>query len=136
FGAFLLFLEGLDGVADVVLNDVVPENHTGRLSPGKKLGQAKGLGYTAFAILISVVQMLQIEVAAVAEQAQKIAGIFAARDEENFLNAGIHECLDGIIHHRLVIDRKQVLVSDAREWVEPASRSASEHDALHLFSDA
>jgi hypothetical protein len=37
----------------------------------------------------------------------------------------VHESLDGVIHHRLVVDEKQVLIRDFRQWFEPAARATS-----------
>src|SRR5881397_1272197 len=39
--------------------------------------------------------------------------------------------LDSVADHRPVVDRQQVLVGDAREWVQPASGPAGQDDALH-----
>ncbi len=57
--------------------------------------------------------MLETEILAIAEKPEKIAGIFAAGDQQYFFDTGVDESLDGVIHHRLIVDRQQVFVGDA-----------------------
>ena len=94
--------------------------------------QAKGFGDAAFAFLIGVIDVLQPEVAAIAQQAQEIAGILAAGDQQDFLDPRVHQSLDGVIHHGLVVDRKQMLIGDAGQRIEPAAGSACKDDTFHL----
>jgi len=75
--------------------------------------------------------VLQSEVATISEQPEKIAGVVAAGDDDDVVDTGAHERLDGIEDHGLVVDRQQVLVRDPRERIEAAPRPAREHDALH-----
>ena len=46
--------------------------------------------------------MLQSEIAPVTQQAQKVAGIFSASNEKDFLNSRIYKSLDGVIHLSLI----------------------------------
>ncbi len=80
--AFLL-CKTFHGVADVILNDVVAKNDADRIASGEIFRQAQRFGDSAFAFLVGVIQMLQAEIASIAEQAQKISGIFAAGYQQN-----------------------------------------------------
>jgi hypothetical protein len=56
-------------MAEVVFNQVVTEDDTNRFPVCKVFGQTKSLGNPAFALLVGIIQMLQSEVVAVAEEA-------------------------------------------------------------------
>ena len=99
----------------VVLDDVIAQHHANLLAVGEMFGQRQGVGDTAFAFLVSVVDVFQAELFSVGQEAQKIAGIPAAGDDQNLLYPGIHKGLDGIVDHRPVIDRQQMFVSDLGE---------------------
>jgi hypothetical protein len=56
--------------------------------------------------------VFQPEFPAVGEQPEEVSGIPAAGDHQDLANPGIHQGLDGVINHGLVVDRQQVLVGD------------------------
>ena len=116
---------------DAALDDVVAQNHADLLAVGEVLGQRQGVGDAAFALLVGVVDMVQPELLAVGQQAQKIARIAAAGDDQDIANAGIHEGLDGVIDHRPVVNGQQVFVGDLGEREQPAAGSPGEYDTLH-----
>ena len=64
----------LDERRDVVLDDVVAENHADRSSFGEVFAELERVGDAALTFLIGVVDVFEAEVAAVSQQAQKIAG--------------------------------------------------------------
>ena len=72
-GAVGLLAETVGGGADVALDEVVAEYDTDLLAVGKVFGEGQGVGDSAFAFLIRVIDMFEAELLAVAEQAQKIA---------------------------------------------------------------
>ncbi len=92
---------------------------------GKIFRQAERFSDAALSLLVGIVQMFQAEITSIAEKTQKISRVFPACHQENFLNACVDESLDRVIHHRLVVHRKQVLICDPRQRIEPAARSAS-----------
>ncbi len=94
-------------------------------------GQRQRVGDAAFAFLVGVVDMLQAELLAVGQQAQKIAGIPAAGHDQDVPDARIHQRLDRVVNHRLVVNRQQMLVGDFGQGKQPAARAAGENDALH-----
>src|SRR5881397_1272199 len=60
-----------------------------------------------------------------------LTGVRAPRDEHEHEQPRADQDLDRVADHRPVVDRQQVLVGDAREWVQPASGPAGQDDALH-----
>ena len=58
---------------DVLLDDVVAEHDADRLAVGEVLAEPERVGDAALALLVGVVQVLEPELAAVAEQPQEVA---------------------------------------------------------------
>ncbi len=96
------------------------------------LAEIERVGNAAFAFLIGIGDVLQAEVLAVGEQAEKIARILAARDHHDVGDAGIDQGLDRVIDHRLVVNGKQMFVGDFGEGREPAAGSAREDNTFHM----
>ena len=96
---------------------------TTNLSPSTKFSaSAERLGDAAGLLLVGVAQALQAELAPVAEQPQELAGVVAAGDDHDVVDAGLDQRLDRVVDHRLVVDRQQVLVGDAGQRVQAACR--------------
>jgi hypothetical protein len=85
------------------------------------------------AFLVRIIQVFESEVASISKQAQKIPRAFSARDQKDFFDPGVTKGLNGIIHHRFVLDREQVLVGHPGEWIKPASRTTCKHDTFHVW---
>ena len=85
---------------------------------------------SAFAILISVVQVLKAEVLSVAEQTEEIAGISSPGHQQDVPNTCIYQRLDGIKHHRLVIDGQQMFIRYTGKGKQTAARSPRQN---HTF---
>src|SRR5262249_31698155 len=77
-GALASLHELLCRVADAFLVNVVAENDANGVVLGKMFGEGQRRGNASFSFLIRVVEMLQAEFFAVAEQFQEIAGVFSA----------------------------------------------------------
>ena len=73
---------------------------------------------------------------AVAEQAQEFPGVASPGDQQNVLDPRIHQRLNGVVDHRLVVHGQQMLVGDPCERIQPAAGSACEHDAFHRCPSA
>ena len=117
---------------DVALDDVVAQDHADLVAVGEVFGQRQGVGDAAFAFLVGVVQMcLRPNCFAVGQQAQKVAGIPAAGDDQDVLYPGVHQRLDRVIDHRLVVDRQQMFVGDLGEREQSASGASGQHDTFH-----
>ncbi len=88
----------------------------------------------ALAFLISVIDVLQAELFAVTEKFQKIPGRITAGHHKNIAHAGANKGFDRIIDHRLVIDRKKMLVGNFSEREKPASEPSRKDHTFHRKS--
>src|SRR2546427_8391093 len=81
------------------LKDVVSQNHAYQVVLCKVFGQRKGGGDASLAFLIGVVEVLQTKFFAVPQEPEKVTGAVASLDDQDLLDPGIHERLDGVIDH-------------------------------------
>src|SRR5579863_8958503 len=63
------------------------------------------------------------EITAIPEQPQEVSGVLAPGHHQNLLDSSIDQSLYRIIKHRLVINRKQMLIRDPHERIQSAPRS-------------
>ena len=133
-GAGLLREEVARGLAYVALDDVVTEDDTHLTAVGELLGQLQRLGYSAFTVLIRVFEVLDPELLAVLEQFEEVAGVFAAGDDDDLVNASVKQTLDREIDHRPIVDRHQVLVGDQRQRLQSRAEPAGENNAFHVVA--
>ena len=129
--AEVLAAEGLDDGPDRPLEHVVGEHDDAGIAVDEALGEAERLRDAARLLLVAVEELVDAVLVAVAEQAEELAGVRAAGDEHQLVDARLHERLDGVRDHRPVVDRQQVLVRDPGERMEARARAAREDDALH-----
>src|SRR5260221_9445957 len=129
--AAILLAEGVDAVLDRAAEDVVREQHDHPLAADESLREAQCFRDAAGLVLIRVQQAVDAELLAVAEQAQKLAGVRSARDQHHLRDAALHERFDPVTDHRPVIDRQQVLVGDACQRVQPTARPAGQDHTFH-----
>ncbi len=118
-------------LANVAFNDVVAQHDADLVALGPRLGQPQRVGDAAFALLIGEAELLKPELLAVLQQAQKIAGVVAAGDDQDVANAGVHQDLQRVEDHGFVVHREQVLVGDAGERIKARANTACQDYALH-----
>src|SRR5579859_1529429 len=126
-----LLLERLDARADGGAEDVVAQQHDRSVAADEMFGQAQGLRDPSRPVLVGVEQAVDAELFAVAEQAQELAGVGAARHQHHLRHTALDQRLDRVADHRAVVDREQVLVGDAGQRVQAAARAAREDHSLH-----
>ena len=102
-----------------------------RSPPTNRSARPERLGDPARLLLVAVREPVDSVLVPVAEQAQELAGMRAARDDHQLGDPGADERLDREADHRPVVDRQQVLVRDPRQRVEATPGPAGEDDALH-----
>ena len=129
--AALLPLEVLDDRLERALEDVVGEHHAHLVAGDEVLREPERLGDAARLLLVAVREQVEAVLAAVAEQAEELAGMRPAGDEHQLVDARLDERLDGVRDHRPVEERQQMLVRDPRERMEARAGAAGEDDALH-----
>src|SRR5262249_16470372 len=76
FRTALLGCEAFDGGTDVVLDDVIAEDHADRFSVGKVFRQAERFGDTAFTFLVGEVKILNPKAGAIAGESKNLAAFF------------------------------------------------------------
>ena len=108
-----------------------PEDDADAIVVGEILAQPQRVGDPAFAFLIRVVDVLEAELAAVPQQAKKIARRVPAGDDHDVRDPGLREGFERIVDHRLVVHRQQMLIGDFGERAEPRTQASGEDDALH-----
>lgn len=102
-----------------------------RLPSAKSCASRSASAMPPLPLLVRVVQLLEPELLAFAEQLQEAPGEAAAGDDHDVAHARVHQRFDGIEHHRAIIDRQQMLVGDFRAGKQPAAEAAGQDDALH-----
>ena len=117
-----LFPEILDIRRNGAFDNIIPQNYTHRPAIGEKFGQGKRRGNSSFPFLIGIVDMVQSELFPVAEKPKKITRVFASCHNQDFSDPGIHKRFNGIVNHRLVINRQEMLIGDLGERVEAGSK--------------
>jgi len=95
------------------------------------LAEAQRRGDAALALLVRVIDILEPELAAVAEEAQEVACGVAAGHHHDVADARAAQRLQRIVDHGLVVHRQEMLVRDLGQWTEPRAEAAREDDALH-----
>ena len=116
---------------DGALDDVVGQHDEHRVALGEVRGQAERLGDAARLLLVGVGQLVDAVLVPVAEQPQELAGMRAAGDQHDLVDAARHHRLDRPGDHRAVVDRQQVLVGDAGQRVQARTRAPGQDDTLH-----
>ena len=129
--ASLLALEVLGHRTQRPLEDVVGEQHADLVAVHEPHRQPERLGDPARAVLVRVEEPVDPVVVAVAEQAEELPGVRAAGHEHQLLDSRLDERLDGVRHHRPVVQRQQVLVRDPGQRVQAAPGAAGQDHALH-----
>src|SRR5204863_1194760 len=98
---------------------------------GKVLRERKRRGNPALALLVGVVEVREAELAPVAQEAQEVARVVPARDQEDVRDAGVDEGLEPVVDHGPVEHGQEMLVGDPGERQEPRAQATGEYDPLH-----
>jgi hypothetical protein len=93
-------------------NDIVTEDNAQLLPVREVLRQSQGLCNTTLALLVGVIDVGEPELLSVRQQPQKVSRVLAAGDYKDVADARIYQSLDGVIDHRLLVNRQQMLVGD------------------------
>jgi len=79
--------------------------------------QPESLGDAPLVLLVGVFQMLQAQLLAVPEHPNKVTGVGSPRYDDHLGDTRLHQGIDGIKDHGLVVDGQKVLVGGVRQWV-------------------
>ena len=61
------------------------------------------------------------------------ARILRGGDDQDIAKPRSHQSAQGIVDHRLVVDREQLLTNPFGHWPQPAAGPTSEDDPLHAY---
>ncbi len=122
-----------------VLEDVVAETDDELLARGERSRHSDHLGDPAGRDLhlVGEIELEEHLVAgpradvAVAEQVDELAGVLLAGDEQHLGDAGALQQLQRVVDHRPPAHREQVLVRDARQFLEARRRAAGGDQSFH-----
>ena len=70
------------------------------------------------------------DVGAVAEQPSEALLLVRRGDDQDVPDPGEHQRRERVVHHRLVVDRHELLADGARHRMQPRSRPAGENNPL------
>ena len=110
------------GEAHAVEN-VVAEHEAGAVVANELLADNERLCQTVGTGLLGILEMYA-NLAAVTQQATETREVVRGGDDENLAYARVHESRDGIVNHRLVENRNQLLADAFRNGVEAGSGAA------------
>src|SRR5262249_10312903 len=96
---------------DITLNNVVTKDYANGIFGSKVFYERKRVGNTAFAFLISVIEMFQSEGLAISKQAQEIAGRVSTSHNHDVGDTRIDQRLNRIVDHRLIENWQQMFIS-------------------------
>ena len=115
----------------VPVEDVVAENERDPVRADELGPNDKGVG-EAPRPLLNGVSEAQSQIGAIPEQALKEGLVLGGGDDQYVSDPGEHESRQGIVDHRLVEHRQQLLGNDSGHGIEPCSRPTGKYDPLHL----
>ena len=77
--------------------------------------------------------MPEAELLPVSQQAEEIPCAVPAGDEEDLIDPGVYQRPDGIVDHRLVVDRQEMLVGHLGQRIHPRPQTSRQNDAFHAI---
>src|SRR5438093_7433666 len=77
---------------------------------------------------------LQADLGAVAEQPPEAIALVWRGDDEDVADTREHQVRQRVVHHRLVVDRDELLADRARQRMQTRARATGEDDALQHTS--
>ena len=112
------------------VEEVVSESESHATAPDKLAADDERLSQPLRAWLNGVPDA-QSDFRAVPEQALESADVARSADDEDVPNACEHQRGQRVVHHRLVVDRQELLADHTRQRVEACTRPAGQDDAFH-----
>jgi hypothetical protein len=95
------------------------------------LAETERIRDPSFFLLIRVFEVAHTEMPAVPKHSQEVTRMGTTSHDHDLVNASLHQRLNRIIDHRLVVNRQEVLVGREGQRVEPRPESSRENDPLH-----
>jgi len=121
---------GEESTKVVAVEDVVAEDQGDRVVADELASEDEGLGEPLGARLLTVAEF-QAELAAVAEEAAEEGEVVGGGDDQDLPDPRQHQGGEGVVDHRLVVDRQELLGDREGHRVEPGAGTAGEDNPLH-----
>lgn len=129
-GAFLTGDGGLEFVAEVLaVEDIVAEDEADIVIADKVGADGKGLGQAVGAGLLFIADV-NPELAAITEQALEAGQVGGGRDDQDIANPRQHQHRQGVVDHRLIVERQQLLRAAHGDGVEPGAGATCEDNTF------
>ena len=118
----------------VAIKDVVAQHQHTRRSADKSATENERLRQTIRPWLHTVTQA-HSPLTAVTKQALEPWRVLRCADQQNIADSSKHQRAQRVIHHRLVVNRKQLLAYCKCGWVQACTATSCENDAfpIHLL---
>ena len=114
----------------VGVDQVVAERQGAGLAGDPVAADQEGLGDAVRSRLLGVGEA-HAEPLAVAQQAAELRQVLRRGDHQDVADAGQHQGGQRVVHHRLVVDRQQLLGRRQRHRMQPRAGAAGQQDPLH-----
>jgi hypothetical protein len=93
-------------VANALFEDVVSQHYTNRAAISEVFGERKRGCDSAFAFLVSIIQVSQAEFGAISQELKKVTSAIAACNYQDLLDTSLDQSLDWVVDHWPVINRQ------------------------------
>ena len=133
--AALILCIGGSGLEDlgeaVAVENIIPQDHGAAVVANELFAQDEGLCQAVRGGLHLVLQMDAV-LAAVPQQRLKAGRVGGGGNDQDVLNACQHQRGQGVVDHRLVVDRQQLFAGDHGQRVKPGAGTAGKNDTFHI----
>ncbi len=113
----------------MAVKDVVPKDQADAFSSKKLLSDDESLGKPLRAGLFCIGEP-DPPLRTVPEKGPEAGELCGSRYDENLTDTGEHEDREGIVDHRFVVYREELLAHGPRDGKEPGSRSPCQDDTF------
>ncbi len=114
----------------VTVEDVITQHQRHRIAADELAAHDEGVGEAARFVLARIGKA-QSEVGAIAQQPLEQRLVFGRRDDQDVANTGEHQRRQGIVDHRLVEHRQELLRNHQGCRVKPGAAASGQDDTFH-----
>ena len=124
---------GMGELLDQVMpmKNIVAQHQRAGLPRHKAAANDEGLRQAVWAGLHRI-RNIHAPLASVAQEFGKAGRVLRGGDQQHLADAGQHQGAQGVVDHRLVVHRHQLLADCLRNRVKPRTRAAGQNDAFSV----
>ena len=136
-GGFVVFFGCADGFAEeasesVAVEDVVSKHEAGGVVSDEFLAYDEGLCESVRRGLFGILEVHAI-VGAISEEPFEAGEVVWGGDDEYVPDSRQHQCADGVIDHRFVVDGQKLLAYAFGDGIESGAGPSGEYYAFHIY---